>query len=102
MKPLILIDCHEGVHELLQLQHAVAATNAAYLIILPYAIRLNARIIDDERYRLLDVGTDFYRCGLVEDAHFGAEDFMPVFDFNTPQTVFVRLPWERKRIVPHG
>ena len=28
------------------------------------------------------------RCGLVEDAHFGAEDFMPVFDFNTPQTVY--------------
>ena len=27
------------------------------------------------------------RCGLVEDAHFGPEDFMPVFDFNTPQTV---------------
>ena len=28
------------------------------------------------------------RCGLVEDAHFAPEDFMPVFDFNTPQTVF--------------
>ena len=28
------------------------------------------------------------RCGLVEDAHFDPEDFMPVFDFNTPQTVF--------------
>ena len=28
------------------------------------------------------------RCGLVENAHFGAEDFMPVFDFNTPQTVY--------------
>ena len=67
MKPLILIDRHEGVHELLQLQHAVAATNAAYLIILLYAIRLNARIIDDERYRLLDVGTDFYRSRMVRE-----------------------------------
>ena len=28
------------------------------------------------------------RCGLVENVHFGAEDFMPVFDFNTPQTVY--------------
>lgn len=28
------------------------------------------------------------RCGLVEDAHFDPEEFMPVFDFNTPQTVF--------------
>ena len=28
------------------------------------------------------------RCGLVENAHFGTEDFMPVFDFNTPQTVY--------------
>ena len=28
------------------------------------------------------------RCGLVENTHFGAEDFMPVFDFNTPQTVY--------------
>ena len=27
------------------------------------------------------------RCGLAENAHFGPEDFMPVFDFNTPQTV---------------
>ena len=27
------------------------------------------------------------RCGLTENAHFGPEDFMPVFDFNTPQTV---------------
>ena len=27
------------------------------------------------------------RCGLTENAHFGLEDFMPVFDFNTPQTV---------------
>ena len=27
------------------------------------------------------------RCGLAENAHFGLEDFMPVFDFNTPQTV---------------
>ena len=26
------------------------------------------------------------RCGLAENAHFGLEDFMPVFDFNTPQT----------------
>ena len=26
------------------------------------------------------------RCGLAENAHFGPEDFMPVFDFNTPQT----------------
>ena len=44
---------HEGIHEFLQLQHAVTATHAAYLIILLYAIRLNARVIDDERYRLL-------------------------------------------------
>ena len=29
-----------------------------------------------------------FRCKLLEDAHFGAEDFMPVFDFNTPQTVY--------------
>lgn len=28
------------------------------------------------------------RCGLAESAHFVPEDFMPVFDFNTPQTVF--------------
>ena len=28
------------------------------------------------------------RCTLLDDAHFGAEDFMPVFDFNTPQTVY--------------
>ena len=28
------------------------------------------------------------RCKLLDDAHFGAEDFMSVFDFNTPQTVF--------------
>ena len=27
------------------------------------------------------------RCGLAENAHFAPEDFMPVFDFNTPQTV---------------
>ena len=27
------------------------------------------------------------RCGLAENAHFGLENFMPVFDFNTPQTV---------------
>ncbi len=27
------------------------------------------------------------RCGLAENAHFGSEDFMPVFDFNTPQAV---------------
>ena len=27
------------------------------------------------------------RCGLAENAHFGPEDFMPVFDFNTPQAV---------------
>ena len=27
------------------------------------------------------------RCSLAENAHFGPEDFMPVFDFNTPQTV---------------
>ena len=27
------------------------------------------------------------RCGLAENAHFSPEDFMPVFDFNTPQTV---------------
>ena len=27
------------------------------------------------------------RCGLAENTHFGLEDFMPVFDFNTPQTV---------------
>jgi hypothetical protein len=27
------------------------------------------------------------RCGLAENAHFGLEDFMPVFDFNTSQTV---------------
>ena len=65
MKPLILIDCHEGIHEFLQLQHAVTATHAAYLIILLYAIRLNARVIDDERYRLLDVGTNLYRSRMV-------------------------------------
>ena len=28
------------------------------------------------------------RCGLAADAHFDPEDFMPVFDFNTPQTVY--------------
>ncbi len=28
------------------------------------------------------------RCGLAADAHFAPEEFMPVFDFNTPQTVF--------------
>ena len=28
------------------------------------------------------------RCGLAADAHFDPEEFMPVFDFNTPQTVF--------------
>ena len=28
------------------------------------------------------------RCGLAENAHFAPEDFMPVFDFNTPQTVY--------------
>ena len=50
MKPLILIDRHEGIHEFLQLQHAVTATHAAYLVILLYAIRLNARVIPpDER-----------------------------------------------------
>lgn len=65
MKPLILIDRHEGIHEFLQLQHAVTATHAAYLIILLYAIRLNARIIDDERHRLLDVGTNLYRSRMV-------------------------------------
>ena len=27
------------------------------------------------------------RCDLAENAHFAPEDFMPVFDFNTPQTV---------------
>ena len=27
------------------------------------------------------------RCGLAENAHFGLEDFMPVFDFNTTQTI---------------
>ena len=27
------------------------------------------------------------RCGLAENAHFAPEDFMSVFDFNTPQTV---------------
>ena len=27
------------------------------------------------------------RCGLAENTHFSPEDFMPVFDFNTPQTV---------------
>lgn len=65
MKPLILIDRHEGIHEFLQLQHAVTATHAAYLVILLYAIRLNARVIDDERHRLLDVGTDLYRSRMV-------------------------------------
>ena len=28
------------------------------------------------------------RCGLAADAHFAPEEFMPVFDFNTPQTVY--------------
>ena len=28
------------------------------------------------------------RCGLAADAHLDPEEFMPVFDFNTPQTVF--------------
>ena len=28
------------------------------------------------------------RCGLAADAHFDPEEFMPVFDFNTPQTVY--------------
>ena len=28
------------------------------------------------------------RCGLAADARFDPEEFMPVFDFNTPQTVF--------------
>ena len=28
------------------------------------------------------------RCGLAADAHFDPEDFMPVFDFNTPQSVY--------------
>ena len=65
MKPLILIDRHEGIHEFLQLQHAVTATHAAYLIILLYAIRLNARVIDDERHRLLYVGTNLYRSRMV-------------------------------------
>ena len=65
MKPLILIDRHEGIHEFLQLQHAVTATHAAYLVILLYAIRLNARVIDDERYRLLYVGTNLYRSRMV-------------------------------------
>ena len=53
-----------------------------------------------ERYHDYDKGVAFLnaatvsttymllsRCGLVENAHFGPEDFMPVFDFNTPQTV---------------
>ena len=65
MKPLILIDRHEGIHEFLQLQHAVTATHAAYLIILLYAIRLNSRVIDDERHRLLYVGTNLYRSRMV-------------------------------------
>ena len=65
MKPLILIDRHEGIHEFLQLQHAVTATHAAYLVILLYAIRLHARVIDDERHRLLDVGTNLYRSRMV-------------------------------------
>lgn len=65
MKPLILIDRHEGIHEFLQLQHAVTATHAAYLVILLYAIRLNARVIYDERNRLLYVGTDLYRSRMV-------------------------------------
>ena len=28
------------------------------------------------------------RCGLAADTHFAPEEFMPVFDFNTPQTVY--------------
>ena len=53
-----------------------------------------------ERYHDYDKGVAFLnaatvsttymllsRCGLSENAHFGPEDFMPVFDFNTPQTV---------------
>ena len=53
-----------------------------------------------ERYHDYDKGVAFLnaatvsttymllsRCGLAENAHFGPEDFMPVFDFNTPQTV---------------
>ena len=53
-----------------------------------------------ERYHDYDKGVAFLnaatvsttymllsRCDLAENAHFGPEDFMPVFDFNTPQTV---------------
>lgn len=53
-----------------------------------------------ERYHDYDKGVAFLnaatvsttytllsRCGLDADAHFDPEDFMPVFDFNTPQTV---------------
>ena len=53
-----------------------------------------------ERYHDYDKGVAFLnaatvsttymllsRCGLAENTHFGPEDFMPVFDFNTPQTV---------------
>lgn len=54
-----------------------------------------------ERYHDYDKGVAFLnaatvsttytllsRCGLDADVHFDPEDFMPVFDFNTPQTVF--------------
>ena len=54
-----------GGYGMLQLQHAVTATHAAYLVILLYAIRLNARVIDDERHRLPYVGTDLYRSRMV-------------------------------------
>ena len=62
---MILIDCHKCVHEFLQLQQSVAASHAANLVVLLYAIRLDAGIVDDERYGLFHVGADLYRSRMV-------------------------------------
>ncbi len=60
MKPLILIDRHEGVHEVLQLDESVTASNAAHLVILLHGIWLDARVVDEEWHWLLYVGANLH------------------------------------------
>lgn len=47
------------------MQQSVAASHAAYLVVLLYAVGLDAGIVDDERYGLFHVGADLYRSRMV-------------------------------------
>jgi len=56
---------HEGLHELLQSQQAVASADAGHLVVAVYAVGFYTFIIYKERNRLVDVNAELHRRGMV-------------------------------------